>query len=76
MADNIKQCPHDCTQCTMAQQILCAAQLSHDNALTLHQMEERLNAFGLGTNAEKPAIVEVEQKTTTDGGGENRPSID
>lgn len=67
MAENTKQCPHDCIRCSMAQQILCAAQMSHDNALQIHEMKETLERFG--------EAAPLRATTTSDGGGENR-SVD
>lgn len=64
MAENTKQCPHDCIQCSMAQQILCTAQMSHDNTLRLHKMEAAMERLGVA----EP----LKDMTTIDGGGENR----
>lgn len=74
--DKIKTCPHDCTRCSMPQQILCGAQMSHDNALAIRRLENLIEERGLSKDAERPeiAIQTTEEKTTEDGGGENRPS--
>ena len=64
MAENtVKKCPHDCLKCSMAQQIYCTSQNTHDIAIML--AEWRGMMFG--------GVGKV-NNSTEEGGAENRPS--
>ena len=81
MANNdVKTCPHDCTRCTMMQQILCAAQFSRMNAESMRNLEERLElmddklkklvgdnggVFNPMADEEEEAMPQKPQKTKT-----------
>lgn len=79
MSDERKACPHDCTQCTTVQHILCSAQFTHDCLMVVNSMKEELAALKneiaeLKEAQRKELPCKVDINSTVGSGAENRLS--
>ena len=74
-----RACPKDCRRCSMAQQIYCSTNLTFTSFEIMSKMLERLENIEAKMNdlqgSSDDLVNPVSIPATTDGGGDNSPSI-
>ena len=74
-----RACPKDCRQCNMAQQLYCSTNLTFRSFEVMSKMLERLEQLEVRINdfrgSSDDLVNPVSIPATTDGGGDNSPSI-